>query len=362
MKKQSYILFILVALAVSSITSCKKNEHKDYSTLIKHSPTVNITGVPSAIVVREDTAGVIINLTVSLSEAQSVDVHIPITQIDGDATLGDDYKLSTEEIVFPAYNNTPQQLTVTILDDDLPESDETIKLQVGDDKVANAAITPAVMNVTITNSTLPDLDMSFNWAKQYIIHYWNFTGLPFKDTILNTGTPYNGSAPIRFISNYPIIDMDFYMFDSLGSAGGNELGSTDAQSSGHPEHYTFTIPSDTGTYVVAANLYYNIFRDLAIDTFLMDEAQGPFPITTTFYRHGVLPEIELVQSDVDAFYPNSPDLAVDGADASFKDLFKVIVKPNMYMIYKLNGSLFSDARVIKNYPKNKKSIVIPKIK
>jgi hypothetical protein len=293
---------------------------------------VNIVGLPSAIIVREDTAGVIVNLTVSLSEVQSVDVHIPISQIAGDATLGDDYKLSTEELIFPAFDNTPQSVVLTILDDDIAEADETIKIQVGDDKVANATISPKTFDVTITNSTALELELSFAWAKDYLFHYWSTAGNPTpRDTTINTKNA---------------VDFDFYMFDSLGSAGGNEIiiqtPANSAQTGASPEFYTFTAPDDTGVYVIAANLYDNIFRQIGYGPNLAP--QGNFPITTSFFRKGVI-DAQIVQDDALAYNPDSPDLQTDGDVSSFQDLFKLVVKSDMYIIYKTDGSLFANGRV-----------------
>lgn len=323
MKKYNNIN-LLIILFFSFITSCKKDEYKDYSTLVKSNNTeLMLLGVPSSLIVREDTADLIATITLSLSEPQIVDVHVPITQISGNATQLDDYELSSTEIVFPAYSKGPQTFTVKILDDNIVEGDETFTLQLGNELTSNTIFTPKTMDVTITNATDLELNMSFAWAKDYLLHYWDAEG---NDTTVNTMNA---------------IDIDIYVFDSLGSAGGNDQGIYDAATGAHPELLTLTAPDQEGVYVIAANLWVNFYRLLGYGALSLP--QGPFPITTTFNRKGVLNPIKLVQDDALAFNTNTEDTDNDGGNP-FQDLFKVVVKPNMFIIYNIDGSIFKNAR------------------
>lgn len=356
MKRSSNFIHILVSTAIVFLlllpSSCKKDDHTDYSTLVKSNPQVRILGVPSSVIIREDTAGVILTVSVTLSEPQISEIHLPIKQIAGDAKPGLDYTLSANELVFEPYTTGPQVFKLEILDDDIVEGDELLKLQVGDETVANATIEPVTTDITITNATNLDLNLSFNWGRSYLLHYWNFTGSDYKDTTLFTGTSYNPDA-IEFISNYPVVDLDFFVFDSLGSSGGNELGTDQAKQSGHPERYTFSAPDDTGVYVVASLMYYNIFRDLGYGTLSL--TQGSFPIRTTIQRKGVLNSVTMVQDSLTAYTTDTQDLAVDG-EPSLKDLFKVEVKPNMFIVYNLDGTTFATARKKKFVPHSNKVI------
>lgn len=323
MKKINIIILSVLSLG-SLVTGCKPDEHKDFSTLVKNTAsTVEITGVPAALVVNESVNDVVATITVSLSEPQIVDVHVPITQIGGDAEDGADYELSTTDLVFPAYTTGPQTFTLTILDDDLVEADETLQLQIGNELTSNVNITPAVMDVTITNSTDLDLNMAFAWDRFYTLKYWDAEG---NDTSVNTTAA---------------IDLDFYVFDSLGSAVGNDQGIYDAATGAHPERLTLTAPDQEGVYVISANLWVNFYRLLGYGALSLP--QGPFPVTTTFNRKGVLEPIKLVQDEGDAFNTNTEDSENDGA-SEFRDLFKVDVKPDMFIIYKVDGSEFATAR------------------
>ncbi|MFN8238816.1 MAG: Calx-beta domain-containing protein [Chitinophagales bacterium] len=333
-KLSSVSLLLLSAIAIS-LTGCKKDQYTGYSSLTPSSPTVQIDGVPSAVIVREDTAGVIVNVTVTLSEPQIVEVHIPIKQIAGDAELDADYTLSTQELVFEPYTTGPQTFQVEILDDDVAEADETLKLQIGDESVGNVKITPVTMDVTITNATNLELNMAFHWNKTFTIHYWDFfDGIP-KDTTLNT------ESNFPQFGGYPVMDLDFVVFDSLGAAGGSEVGNTDAQTGAIPERYTFVAPDDEGVYVVSALLYVNAIKALGYG--YVSGPQGSIPVTTTFDRKGVLDPVTLVQDEAEAFTTNTEDVDNDGA-FSFVDLFKVRVLPNMFIIYKNDGSVFENAR------------------
>lgn len=341
MKKINII--ILTALSLNFfLPSCNKDEHKDFSTLVKNgATTVEILGVPAALIVREDTAGVIATITVSLSEPQIVDVHVPIKQISGDAEQDADYELSTTDLVFPAYTTGPQEFTVTILDDDHVEADEDFTLQIGDELTSNANITPVTMDVTITNSTDLDLNMSFVWNRFYTLKYWDAEG---NDTAVNTTNA---------------IDLDFYVFDEDGSAGGNDQGIYDAATGAHPERLTLTAPDQLGIYIISANLWANIYRLLGYGA--LSVPQGPFPVTTTFSRKGVLEPITLVQDADDAFNTNTEDSENDGAN-EFRDLFKVDVQANMFIIYNIDGSEFATARKKLPFYKYHKHTSLPKFR
>lgn len=360
MKKINIIILSALSLGFL-VTGCKPDEHKDFSTLVKNTSTaVEIEGVPAAMIVNESVDDVVATITVSLSEPQIVDIHVPITQIAGDAEDGADYELSTSELVFPAYTTGPQSFTLTINDDDLVEADETLKLQIGNELTSNANITPAIMDVTITNAIDDELDLSFRWNRTYLLHYWDFTGSEPKDTTLSAGTSYNPSAEIKFISNFPIVDLDFYIFDSLGSSNGNEVGGFAAQSASHPEVYHFYTPDDTGVYVVASAMYFNLFRVLGYGTVSLP--QGNMPITISVGRKGVLEPIEWVQDEDLAYNTNTLDFENDG-DGSFQDLLKIVVKENMFIIYNIDGTEFATARKKQPFYKyNKKNIIFPKIK
>lgn len=339
MKKYSFLLSLLFVSIILMI-SCKKDDHTNYSTLVKKSPSVSIIGLPTSVVVREDTAGVVINVTVSLSEPQSVDIVIPISQIAGDAVEDEDFTLSAHSLTFLAYTNTPQTFQIEVLDDDEPESDETFKIQVGDDKVANASITPQTFDVTITNSTLLEFDMAFTWSRNYLLKYWDADG---NDTLVNTNNA---------------IDLDFYVFDSLGSLGGNDLGYYDAASAATTERLTLTAPDDTGIFIISVNLWTNVYRLLGYGA--LSVPQGPFPVTTTFSRKGVLSPITLVQDESLAFNTNTEDSENDGA-TNFQDLFKLEVKEDYFIVSNLDGSLFTNGRIRQPFYKYHRHESLPQI-
>ncbi len=321
-------------LAIATTTGCKKDVFKDYSTLVKSSASVNILGVPSSIVVREDTIpdedgkSTIIAIQVSLSEGQISEVHLPIVQIAGDATPDEDYEITDEnnnpisELVWEPYTTAPQTFLIRIIDDYIPEPSETFKLSIGDQTVANANITPVTMDVTITNATDVYLDMEFYWEKDYLLHYWS--SVPGKeDTTINTKNA---------------VDMDFYVFDTLGG----DMGLYDAATGSHPERLSFsTNELPEGVYFITASVYTNFYRLLGYGALSL--SQGSFPVTSYIGRKGILDFKELVQDDDLAFNTDTPDTENDGA-FELQDLFKVEVSADKFVVYKLNGSEFATAR------------------
>ena len=64
--------------------------------------------------------------TVTLSDVQAVDIHVKVSQVEGDAVLGED--VEAEEIVIPAYSLSGTG-TIKVLTDCAIESNETIRRQ-----------------------------------------------------------------------------------------------------------------------------------------------------------------------------------------------------------------------------------------
>lgn len=334
MKKINYSLGVFIAFFLLIITGCKKDLFTDKSSLIKSPTSVNILGVPSSVIVREDTIpddnglSTVIAIQVSLSEPQITEVHIPIVQISGDATPDEDYVITDvdlnpiSELVWEPYTTSPQTFYLRIADDYTPEPTETFKLQVGDESVSNVNITPVSMDVTITNATDVYLDMEFYWEKDYLLHYWS--SVPGKeDTTVNTKNA---------------VDVDFFVFDTLGG----DMGLYDAATGFYPERLSFsTAELPEGDYFITASVYTNFYRLLGYGAVSL--SQGGFPITSYIGRKGILDPVKLVQDDNLAFTTDTQDTENDGA-FELQDLFKVRVGANNFVVYKLNGTEFATAR------------------
>lgn len=158
-----YNLIALLAM-IFFLSSCDDEDNTGYSDLIKTNPTVTISGIPAGGYDLTETETVY-TYDVTLSVAQISDISLYVTQIDGDATVGSDYEIvnANSRVYFPA-NSTTAKLELKVLRDDLIEGEETFTLQIGDERTANATITPVTVKFTLTNYTNSILDIDMSWS------------------------------------------------------------------------------------------------------------------------------------------------------------------------------------------------------
>ena len=227
----SYLGLLTTALFV---VSCDQEDNTGFSTLEPTSPTLTITtSVSNKSLIEDDS---VYEFTATLSTVQLVDIKLFITQVDGDATNGDDYTVDGS-LVIPA-GSTSAKGKITILSDDLIEATETVKIQIADSRTANAAFTPAFMEFTILNYTDGDLAIDLSWA------------LASKTTD-NAG---NEISATDFADMRLLISTEPNNIDLIGGADGGAFE-------------TFVLSSSTpnGVYYIVADFYdanSDIVRDL----------------------------------------------------------------------------------------------------
>ncbi|MFK5957939.1 MAG: hypothetical protein QM495_03600 [Lutibacter sp.] len=153
--KKFLSLFVLSAV----LFSCIDDDQTGESQLTPSSPTLSVNlGFTNPTLVEDDTE---YTYTVTLSETQIVDVKLHVTQIGGTASA-DDYEMTTS-ITIPA-GYTSASGSIKILNDELIEDTETLQIQIGDNRVANAAFTAVTTEFTILNYTEGDLVIDMDWA------------------------------------------------------------------------------------------------------------------------------------------------------------------------------------------------------
>ncbi|MBU3681447.1 MAG: hypothetical protein FGM16_05860 [Flavobacterium sp.] len=141
-----------LALAFASLllSSCDdKGDATGYSNLIVAEGVVGTINLDAPLAatqtVREGDQGVY-TYNITLNKTQPVDIHIKISQIDGNA---DDHDFEfTSEIVIPAYT-TVGVGEIKILNDADDEDNETFKLRIGDVNTSNAQVTSQELSFTI---------------------------------------------------------------------------------------------------------------------------------------------------------------------------------------------------------------------
>lgn len=181
MKSISRIILSLTIIFMAT-TGCNPDDFTGQSTMIPTTPFPGITvsALPMNVVMEEvDTT---MEFSVTLASVQTVDVSIKISvDPSSTATEGEDFTLSTHNVVIPAFT-TSGSFSVTIVRDGIPEADEeTMIINVGDVTTANAVFAPQQMSITLTNYFLATLNIVMDWDKEFEFIGTSFTTCPFTD-------------------------------------------------------------------------------------------------------------------------------------------------------------------------------------
>lgn len=259
MKKIYSAFYALLIISALFIASCEKEDYTGYSTLTAvENVNVSLTWdeAPPATLVE---GGQSFPFTLTLDKKQVVDVHVHVIQSGGDADH-DDYSV-TEELVIPAYATSASGV-LTINKDKVIESTETLIIQIGDVRTANANFTPQTITIGIENYIYPSLNLTFEWDGNVVR----------TDTVFQVpGPAIIHTDTVTFCNN---IDLDFYVWD----ADSLDLGIYDAAT---PTACPETLELDgweDGDYYIAANLYKSsLTNPLGV---------AHFPVTTTVEQYG----------------------------------------------------------------------------
>ena len=318
--KKSVLLYSMMALVllVSSCTS-DQEEYTGAGNVVPTSPQITITPEVSNLSLIEDDSSY--SYTVALSTVQLVDVVVKISQVDGDATMGEDFTIDNSLVI--SAGSTSATGTITILSDELAEETETVTIQVGDNTTANASITPETMTFTILNLSEGDLVIDLDWMQSSSVtdNFGNeadaldvadlrllITDIPYTQILDNS----DGSEFENYVLTADKPDGEYYIVADFYSATDietnidlnvtfNQLGKINDQT------YNFTDALNTGltcssVYFIMAKIIkvgsdYTISYagqknaiDLAdyVGTWTGTDMWGPTEVTTTLDADGVL--------------------------------------------------------------------------
>jgi hypothetical protein len=144
------------------LIGCEKDNFTGLSTLTPTNPTVSVSGASSISVAEMDTS---FFFDVALSTPQVVDVIIYVTQLEGDAVEGEDFKILNDGGVLTiSAGSTTGRVGVKILVDAEAEGTETFVIQIGDNRTGNATVTPFTASFSIGNASADDLVIDFTWT------------------------------------------------------------------------------------------------------------------------------------------------------------------------------------------------------
>ncbi len=306
MKFNNKIYSIAIALGVL-ISACDSDDFTGESRLKPTSPTITVdaSSIAAGTTVSEGDEETF-DIEVTLSEAQIVDVAVYVVQVGGDAVAGEDYDVATRTII--PKGETSATITVSILTDCGIEASKTLELQVGDDRTANADITPVTLNtITIENSVGEALDVTMEWVNA-------------GDEVV--GGLFAGQGP------YALADIDLLLY-SVEEDDVIDAGATLAA-----EHLSLEGLPD-GEYILYADFWE---QRVDIGEFLVE-----YPITLTFERCGSIDAFEIVQ-EADIYNSDSPTSAADPGDAVSVPLASIVVTDGTYEIFNLDDESVGSGR------------------
>lgn len=151
----------LVLSALILTTACNNDDATGYATVTPTNPSLSVAldfANTQTLIEEEVTYG----FTVTLSEAQIVDVRVNLSQIDGTATNGEDFAI-------PGFVTIPAGATsvsdvIAIHADDLIEDTETAVIKIATGSESNvSAINDQTVTFNILNLVEGDLTMGLSW-------------------------------------------------------------------------------------------------------------------------------------------------------------------------------------------------------
>lgn len=153
--------------------------------------------------------------TVTLNKPQSIDVHIAVSQIDGNAD-SHDYEFDSN-LVIPAYS-TSVTGHFKVLNDAEEEGTESFTLQISDASTANVTLASKTFKINILNSCVTTLDGVCN----YVTTNCYSPGPP----VLTAAGPFAGTVTFTALGKgvYSISDASFGGWKGLYGPNQNATG------------------------------------------------------------------------------------------------------------------------------------------
>lgn len=163
MKKINKYIFLMVAAVAVLFTACDEEDNTGFSGIVPTNPTISVDVPAGGVNLLEAKTTYLYDVT--LSVPQVTDISIYISAIAGTATEGADFTIDNgNSRVFIPAGKTTGTVSITVLEDELLEETETFTIQIGDERTANAEITPVTVDFTLTNLTADDLVLNLSWA------------------------------------------------------------------------------------------------------------------------------------------------------------------------------------------------------
>ncbi|PHR74151.1 MAG: hypothetical protein COA67_01950 [Lutibacter sp.] len=226
------LLLLTLSLAIVSCDDLETNDQTGHSISVDTNPAVTVSlDFANPLVFVEAAGDMTYDYTVTLSEVQIVDIKLYIKQIGGTA---DDYDYSMTDLIIIPAGYTSGSGSITLLYDEEIEGDETLTIEIGDQRTTNAQFSPVTVDITIV-----DYVFCF-WVLEATDTYgdgWN--GASIDLTSEGTTTSYYNDDPDGTIGsetvtlNIAVTDGADYSFEFLSGDWDSEIV------------YTLTAPDGT---------------------------------------------------------------------------------------------------------------------
>lgn len=246
--RNKILLPISFILGLFLIVSCEEDDNQNYGTIVPTKATLSVDipfANPTSLVEQNRDYA----FTVSIDQPQVIDVKIYLTQTAGTAEAGTDYALPSS-IIIPA-NATSATGVMSILADEVVEETESVTITIGDERTANANLTPTSFSFNIANVTEGDLVVNMSWAASstvtdhagveidptdlgdlrllltdvpYTTSIDEADGASFEELMIGSDTPdgeYYLVADFYAAMEHPTVDLDLTLtFDQVGVLNG----------------------------------------------------------------------------------------------------------------------------------------------
>lgn len=161
--KNKFLKISFSFLAFLLMFSCSENDdYTNDSVVNATSPNLAVSlGFTNATTLIEQEASY--PFSVSITEAQIVDVVVKLKQTDGTATAGEDFSMPNSVTIKKGSLSASGEITIHA--DELPEDEETVTIQIGLGNESNVSeVTGETVTFNIANLTDGDLVVGMSWA------------------------------------------------------------------------------------------------------------------------------------------------------------------------------------------------------
>jgi hypothetical protein len=166
--KNKFLKISFSFLAFLLMFSCSENDDYTNDSVVKAtSPNLAVSlGFTNATTLIEQEASY--PFSVSITEAQIVDVVVKLKQTDGTATAGEDFSMPNSVTIKKGSLSASGEITIHA--DELPEDEETVTIQIGLGNESNVSeVASEIVTFNIVNVTSGDVVIDLTWTSSATI-------------------------------------------------------------------------------------------------------------------------------------------------------------------------------------------------